>query len=120
MKNRIISFVLTLVMLFSCLSLDIFAAGYAETESTTGLDSEKTSASNSQKATYNSAEQIIADYFEKYGTIGKSGGYNLTAAQLAAKVMAQDYGNPSSMHLKGGRERYNHQHRFSHRGDEIQ
>ena len=77
MKKRILSFVLMLVMLFSCLSLELFAAGNDGTEAT---------ARQSEAAVSDTSTEIIAEYFQKHGTIGKSGGYNLTAEQLEKKV----------------------------------
>ena len=82
MKNRIISFVLTLVMLFSCLSLQIFAADNINAEAKMGTYSTNPSASGESLSASELADPI-AEYFEKYGTIGKSGGFDLTAAQLA-------------------------------------
>lgn len=81
MKKRILSFVLMLVMLFSCLSLELFAAGNDGTEAT---------ARQSEAAVSDTSTEIIAEYFQKHGTIGKSGGFDLTAAQLAAKVAESD------------------------------
>ena len=88
MRNRIISFALVLVMLFSCLSLEIFATVADGTGASTGItdNEEGTSASGTADMT----DKVIAEYFEKLGTIGKSGGYNLTAAQIAAKVAKAD------------------------------
>ena len=81
MKNRIISFCLMLVMLFSCLSLQIFAAEGNSTES---------SVDTSGTATSDVTEEKIAEYFKEYGSLHQGGGYNLTAAELAQKVSAQN------------------------------
>ena len=85
MKKRIISFVLMLVMLFSCLSPQVFA-----TVSGSGALADGSSAEESSNIALDATEKAIAEYFKKYGTIGKDGGYNLTAAQLAAKVAGTD------------------------------
>ena len=77
MKKRLLSFLLTLLMLFSALSLQVFAAG---TESTQGT-------SASTQVDKDLSQEKMAEYFRKYGTIGKvDGGYNLTASQLLALV----------------------------------
>ncbi len=63
MKKRILSFLLVLVMLFSCLSLNIFAAEGENTEAT-------------EETTITEAEQ-----YQKYG-IGLPGGLSLTQSQV--------------------------------------
>ena len=66
-----------LVMLFSCLSLETLA---------TGEGNSKASPATTQ-VEYDLSEEKMAEYFRKYGTIGKSdGGYNLTASELQALV----------------------------------
>ena len=90
MKNRIISLVLIVVMLFSCLSLEIFAATDAGTKATTGGSGASTAESGESLESADSTEQFIADYFAKYGTIGKSGGFNLDAETFAKKVAASE------------------------------
>ena len=77
MRNRIVAFTLMLVMLFSCMSLQVFATA----ESTAQVSPA------SAEAEYDISAEKMAEYFEKYGTIGKNdGGYNLTASELQALV----------------------------------
>ena len=85
MKKRIISFVLTLVMLFSCLSLEIFATENINAEAKMGVNSTNPSASGESLSASELADPI-AEYFEKYGTIGKSGGFNLDSRAFENKV----------------------------------
>ena len=69
MKNRIISFFLVLIMLFSCLSLNIFAADGAEAEVT------------EEAATANTEAEI----YEQLG-IGRKNSYGLTVEELEAAL----------------------------------
>ena len=70
MKKRIISFILVLVMLFSCLSLNIFAA-----ESNAEQEGEGAAASPM-------TDEELGELCQSYG-IGKDGDINLTKAEMA-------------------------------------
>ncbi len=80
MKKRIISFLLALVLAFSCLSLDIIAADVKDAHKT---ESEITTSKTEQGATSLMTEDELKAFFEANG-VALPGNNELTATQIAA------------------------------------